>query len=817
MAHLGGMLPWLENPPDEFHVTASRLITDIWLEDAYTGDSIAKLPWIYDGVGREDVDALWLINHFFFIDPELGRGFIDSPWVVDGLKNDEFERVDETLRFISLSDPDLALLLVTTPWAADGLDDEEWFAFESLLIMGLEHRELTRLLATSSWVADGAGLESPNMSGVLNCFLTIASKYPERARLVATAQWVIDGVSSGEARVLQVVANDVDSEPEVARALLDLPPAVQVLSADDQLLYDLVPIARWDVPTALTVARYATSSTKDMRNYLTKSLTHLINQHPDLSDQLTEQSWFTDGLNGSEAALVSTLFETARKSPPLVSSLLESHFTEHKTTSLPLAGNVDIWVVHNAPPPSGEDLLKTIEDTVRISENFMGTPFPTTDIILFVVTPIEGQYGIGGAHYGSHMVLERSLGSVNNIPHETAHYYFYFNFGQVWVREGAAEFMEALINAQTGGQSLADRSAQLAIEAAGKCIASGTENIRHFSYELEHIYEGRFYPGGCGYILGENFLHNIHFILGAESMSVALRELYSRYEVYLLLDPVQPPSEEDIYDAFLMHTPPDRLEAFQDLYRRLHGGHFAFPTTDFSDEHGDEPATAHTIAQGQAVRGDLDYMFDFDYFRFQAEKGVKYRMNVNHGLLRESNVTLLGTDGLTQEIWNWKSRKSTSTGPQILWVAPSSGHFYFAVQNFGGKTGSYTLVINAVDDLVDDHGDTLTDATDVPLGEVVQGSLENDFDFDYFRFQAEEGRAYRIDVMGASLEGFRVKLYTSDGAAPKDWYGNQFAEDSASGEITQWLAPSSGHFYVAIEGYNEHVGTYSLTISRANS
>ncbi len=812
------MLPWFASPPDEAHITASELITIIWMRDSYTGETVAQMPWIVDGISGGEIAALRALAEPSYFGIELGRGVAESQWVTDGLSEGEIDLLSWALPNVASRDPDLAVLLFTPPWAMDGLDDAEWLAFDILVRSGTERPELVRLLASSPWVADGAGRTEPLMGNIISYFNEIEVRDPETAMLVATAPWVVDGVGIGEARVIQYVSNYLESFPENARLLLDLPQALEGLAAYDRLLYDLAPIAFWDRPTALTVSRYADVATEDMGSYLIRSLTQFAEGDLNRFDELIEQPWFADGLDGGEAALVSTLHNIFRTSPTLYYELLETHYVQSKTVSLPLAGDVNIWVVHNAPPPPGEDLLKEIADTARISEEYLGTEFPTTDIILLVITPGNSEYGIGGHHAGSHMVLNRSKskGEVNGVPHETAHYYFYFNVGQVWFREGAAQFIEAYVNHRTGEQPLADRRAQMSAETGANCVGIGTENIRHFTYELEHIYEGRFWPGGCGYIMGENFLLHAYYALGAESMSAALRELLSRNQDYLLGEElVRPPTEEDIYDTFLEHTPADRKETFRDLYRRLHGGAFAFPTTDFSDEHGDEPSAASAIAVGQAIVGDLDYMFDFDYFRFQAVEGQKYRMNVNHNSLRISNITLLGLDGVTQEIWNWKSRRLTPSGPQILWVAPGSGDYYFAVQNFGGKTGQYTLTIAPVADVEDDHGDSLATATYASLGEVVQGAVEDEFDLDYFRFRVEAGRRYQLSVSRETLEYFRMKLYASDGAPPRDWYGNQFADNSASGDTVEWVAPSSGEFYASVEGHREHLGAYTFTITSA--
>ena len=76
------------------------------------------------------------------------------------------------------------------------------------------------------------------------------------------------------------------------------------------------------------------------------------------------------------------------------------------------------------------------------------------------------------------------------------------------------------------------------------------ENIRHYNYHLEHILRGRFFPGGCAYGLGEDFLFNVLETVGEEAMSSALRELYLSNDVeYLLSERGEPPTEEERYTA----------------------------------------------------------------------------------------------------------------------------------------------------------------------------------------------------------------------------------------------------------------------------
>ena len=476
-----------------------------------------------------------------------------------------------------------------------------------------------------------------------------------------------------------------------------------------------------------------------------------------------------------------------------------------------MAGDVNIWIIQKDTFPLGENLLTIIEDTARISEDFMQVPFPTTDIILAVDTEI------GGAHWRTHMTLPRNRWNmeVKSVPHETAHYYFYSHFGPPWFYEGMAQLIESFFN-DLIGENMADRRNEVSMDME-YCTSDGRENIRHSEYIMEHFFRG-WGPGGCTYNMGENFLFNIFYTIGEEAMSDAMRELYLSHREYLEnRGQGQRATEEAIYRAFLKHTPPDKKEAFLDVYRRLHGGAFAFDKVPFDDDHADEAGLATRIVVGESVGGVLDYMFDYDYFTFQAEEWQKYRITVNHESLGFSSVTLYDPDGLTRG--RWKSRTREATGPQMLWVAPSSDAYYFAVQNFGGKTGTYTLRITPVIPRGDDHGDTPATATPISLGEVIHGTVDDNFDYDYFQFQAIEGKNYRIVTMIGTLEYYHQHLYTSDGVRHDgssrypivgyDW-------DSVWGmrqKSRRWTAPSSGPSYLAIDGAYGSTGSYIVTIT----
>ena len=592
----------------------------------------------------------------------------------------------------------------------------------------------------------------------------IAERDIELAMLLLASSWVADGISPEERYTLETIDHISGNDGRIAKELV--------------------------------ASQWIADGVDSSETYVLDALLR-FSEHPDSYSQLTSQPWFIDGLDDEEAVFVIALGGAASRSLKLFKDLLTAHYIQHRTISVPLAGEVNIWIIQNSPRSPGEDVLTVIEDHIRISEEFMGAPFPVADVILLHVDPRVGDYGLGGGwHSGSHFVAVRRIsGGWGPVSHEMGHYYF--NFGPRWLVEGGANFIAFyIVDDYEDWRSPLLRNSY--------CLNdSGIENLRHFSYwEATPGIDRR--VRGCVYNFGENFLVGLLRTIGREAMSSALRELHLSHS-----ELSQAVSEEDVYQAFLNHTPSQREEQFVDLYRNLHGGAFAFPDTDFSDEHSDSAEGASPVSVGGAVEGSLDYMFDFDFFWFRAEKGQTYRVHVEHETLRSSNVNLYAPDRKTLLARNWMSRSSTPYGPQIIWTAPSSGRCYIAVQNFGGQTGQYTLTITEVDALADDHGDNLAGATQLSFGNAVEAIVDDDLDSDYFRFQAEAGQAYRIDVTEGTLESFEVWLYDSNGAAVRVIRDKTYLE--------RWVAPRSGPYYILLRGAYYDIGKYKLKITQTDN
>ncbi len=102
----------------------------------------------------------------------------------------------------------------------------------------------------------------------------------------------------------------------------------------------------------------------------------------------------------------------------------------------------------------------------------------------------------------------------------------------------------------------------------------------------------------------------------------------------------------------------------------------------------------------------------------------------------------------------------------------------------------------------DDHGDSISEATQAEVPCAIAGVIGNTGDLDYFAFQAEAGTPYSIDTTGGTSGGFYVNLYNSQ---------SQHL-NSGQGSIG-YTATSSGPLYVLVQVYGGETGPYTLSIS----
>ena len=231
------------------------------------------------------------------------------------------------------------------------------------------------------------------------------------------------------------------------------------------------------------------------------------------------------------------------------------------------------------------------------------------------------------------------------------------------------------------------------------------------------------------------------------------------------------------------------------------------------DDHADHPEDATLILAGESVSGAISYGADADYFETQVDPGNGYTVQVLNHTLGSSQVRVYAPDGST-EVERISSR-SGRHGSEMLWMSPISGTTYLSVESPHGLTGTYTLKITEVVPGNDDHGDAAPNATNINLGDVVEGTIDTIIDRDYFRFPAAAGSAYNIRFWHLTIHHQPVKVYDLDGVTVLHEFWPYSPE--SRGSHIPWEASRTGDFYVEMWSPDGDTGDYTLLISYARA
>ena len=254
---------------------------------------------------------------------------------------------------------------------------------------------------------------------------------------------------------------------------------------------------------------------------------------------IINSTWFVDGLLPEERAFILALW-VASGNELLYNELLDSYLVESMTISLPISGDVDIWIFHQGN--FLKENMQTVVDTVLETENLIGSPFPLNDVIVVSVNGSKYDIGAGGMNFGNVILilLEDQIGMEYNISHEIGHFYFGSNMCPLWLFEGGADMVTTYVQSKSDYDAW-DGTLSVDMQGTEYCLENNIPNINALN---NPDYANEVALTTCGYILGPYLLTTLFTIMGEDTFSLALQKLYVSTLQY---DPI--PSEEKIYNT----------------------------------------------------------------------------------------------------------------------------------------------------------------------------------------------------------------------------------------------------------------------------
>lgn len=667
-------------------------------------------------------------------------------------------------------------------------------AAEIVIELWLDHPEVAEALALTRWFGDG--INNRDLEN-LDSLLSLVAKDPSVALEVAASSWFSDSLNEEERALLGWLGRRAES-----------------------------PSFTNEHP------EHGGSLSRDLVRYFL----YTRFWEPDHVDAFAEEPWFKDGLNPIEMAFIVASSSTAREHPALHTALLEARFAATRSISLPLRGNVTIWVFQNTRFAEGDGVLDVIEKTARELERFFEDPFPTTDIIVVLgdsatVGVVPGQLG---SFYKTHLWMTRIGEDVPELPHEVAHYYF--TGGPIWLIEGGNEFFVTYSGLRRPETTVADHRTWLEAFAEGCFSREGVLNIRH--YNLKFREEERRGYDICPYVFGERLLWRAVDAVGEDDLVSALRAWNRTADIFRsdlgkprLVDyPYRP--EEHVHLEFTGAISPVNRAAFEAVYRELHGGRYEDAGYTVQDDYGDTMRLSSEFTLGAGVSGVIDGAFDFDYFRFAAEEGQRYRIRYEHDVPTTTLAIYhrVNNNSYTRSFYGqyeYYGKALARINPSVasrlpqVWTAPETKTYYVAIQNFGGSPGPYTFSLEPLAE--EQEAASRPDRTGgESLREVgvlgrFEGTLSGPGDSHLWRFDATPERSYRFDIEHHDRQVFRVQLLDGAGEPMELWVAGEFELLESTSISVEWTAMGPSEHYVLVDGAEEDNVSYTLTITEVES
>ena len=535
--------------------------------------AVSNLSWTSDSIAGQEWAALRQLALMSGHDPALTHGVLGFPWVGDDISDGEQVALAH-IATLARDNPSLATKVANFPWTADAITSDEELALGFLSSLTEQDISLGNIVGDFLWLPDGiAELEWKSLGNLRD--LTVQDHV--LGLTVASFPWVQDNISDTEWRMIGNLAPISELDTAVAKAASNFPwVADGVDDVELQAMRNLRSIATRDVPLANTIVNmpFLSESFEERDEHALSSILNLSDSPEDL-ELLAGTSWFADGIDHQEAALVTVLYRQSQVAPEEFRSLLEFHEYQSKSISLPLAGDVQLTILRlfSESPLKAQGQIARLENAVRNIEGFLGVPFPRQDIILLYA---ETGTQTTGVFVGSHMVVDRPvaiLGDLRRVEaHEVAHYYWGTTVVPLWFREGGSDFLASYVIEQVYGDSLRSRFNDVGGRNTGYCnsVRMGTiqkllDNLAAIGYEEQ---SGRPYFT-CYYVLGESLFLELY-----DNMSpAAFRDVWK--EIYLAGESSgQQFSEEEIYQLYFDATPTDEVSTFKQIYSTWHGGSF---------------------------------------------------------------------------------------------------------------------------------------------------------------------------------------------------------------------------------------------------
>ncbi len=388
--------------------------------------------------------------------------------------------------------PALAKQLRELPWVADGVEDTEKVAGEALIALARSHPSVFDSLIQKPWVINEV---TYNESEAIYEIRKMTGISPSLVRKLLEKPWMQDRISRDEALVIYSMYEIIETEDDTFQQEV-IQQAIEVL--------DMPFLDTLESPDAMAIFELRRLENAGSAGFLRRMA------HPTVSDGITDE----------EAKIVALLGTANKNTPELVDVLLDGNsvFLEERTIDLPWTGQTLLTIIRLRDVKRRS--IDVLEQAVRVNEAYMGRPYYTNWIAMFIPKDLRG------AHHYSHFTF--GLSKDDKAPertfyytHEVAHNYWRSDYQRKhwsWLNEGAANFMGFVGEFERVGTPI-----HLDSRPRPPCTAVAS------IAELEVLNPSSSTDlGRCNYRFGERLFMELYHALGPDKFQEGFRNLYRK-------------------------------------------------------------------------------------------------------------------------------------------------------------------------------------------------------------------------------------------------------------------------------------------------
>lgn len=220
------------------------------------------------------------------------------------------------------------------------------------------------------------------------------------------------------------------------------------------------------------------------------------------------------------------------------------------------------------------------------------------------------------------------------------------------------------------------------------------------------------------------------------------------------------------------------------------------------DYAGNRLTTGRIVLDGASIRGTVETANDEDWFSVTLEAGQAYTFRLDGETLSDPVVGIFSGSG---QFIALDDNSGGQRNALLGFTATTTGTHYVAATGVGGTVGTYSLTAKRV--IGDDQLASTATTGRLAVGSSIDGNIERVGDHDWFAIPLVAGQNVQFNLEGTTLADPLLTLRSSSGAA--------IASDDDSGtglnaRLT-YRVPSSGTYYVDVQGVENTLGTYRLS------